>query len=205
LETRQAKDISQDAQHAEKEAKKRRDTNEKECVKSGKTKTSGKKSTKKRKEKTTTPTSHVSKKARVEKVVPEQQGLREVPRAKDTHGCVHKGLRCLTSFDRPYLKSFVRNESCWLYKKPCVDCAANKNNDADEMRVLDVAILLEDSGRKNFGYYCNDGQNGHKMDQDDPNKKSFTCDFVLCQGCYDKRVTIMEGDGKRRTRQTRSN
>ena len=132
------------------------------------------------------------------------QGLREMPMVKDRHGCIHNGLRSLTLLDRPYLTMFVKNEKAWLHKKPCKDCGDNKNEETDDMRILEMGRLLENRGRKELGYYCNCGQTGHLMEEDDPRKASYSCDMVLCPGCYYKRLSRLEGDGKRRTRQTRN-
>ena len=117
---------------------------------------------------------------------PKQQGLRKVPLASDTHGCVHSGLRDLIVLDRAHLTSFVKKDG-WLYNKPCRDCAEMQTETLEyNNRILNMATLLQ-KGNRVFGHYCNCGQTGHKMDDNDPYKPDYNCNLVLCPKCFAKR------------------
>ena len=117
---------------------------------------------------------------------PTQQGGWKVPKASDTHGCQHTGLRDLVVLDKDYLTSFVKRDG-WLYNKPCIDCAEMENDDTNNgKRILNMATLLE-KGNRVIGYYCNCGPTGHKMKHDDPTKQDYACDLVLCQECFNTR------------------
>jgi hypothetical protein len=100
----------------------------------------------------------------------------------------------LLALPKAYLKTYVMVDG-WLYKKPCKDCA--KKEDGAPHQVLDMSTLLTLKGKTDVGYYCNFGVTGHKMNMEDEplHKQQWTCDMVLCQGCYDKRKQTMGDDG----------
>jgi hypothetical protein len=121
-----------------------------------------------------------------------QQGCRTVPAAKDPYGCKHSGLRDLICMERTDL-AFMVKENGWLSNKPCKDCASTERGSSElDTRILDMKILLK-KGNRAFGWFCNCGQTGHKMTPDDPDKPKYTCDLVLCPGCFEKRECKRSG------------
>jgi hypothetical protein len=127
----------------------------------------------------------------------EPQGLRHVPKASDDYGCTHKGLWELTPLPKDYLATYTKT-GAWLHQRPCKDCV-NKPED-DTGKVMDVTDLLKTKGRPDVAYYCNTGATGHNMPDNDVQwKQQWLCDMVLCNDCYDKRMTNM-GSGNKRTR-----
>jgi hypothetical protein len=42
-----------------------------------------------------------------------------------------------------------------------------------------------------MGYYFNCGPTGHDMEEEHPYKATYTCDLVLCMGCYDRYKGVM--------------
>jgi hypothetical protein len=86
-------------------------------------------------EQTETPT---SKQVQHTKKTAVPQGLREVPKANDEHGCKHKGLLDLKTMPRNYLDMYLK-EAGWLYNKPCKDCAKWGE-------FIDLTLLLKKRG-----------------------------------------------------------
>jgi len=167
------------------------------------------KSTPKRKTKTKPPKGQ-SKKAKatsgpnVEQPPQTPQGVRKIRTASDQYGCNHSGLRDLIDMTKADLTFFVK-ENGWLYNTPCKDCASMEQGATEcDNRILDMKSLL-DKGNRAFGFYCNCGPTGHKMKPDDLDKSKYTCDLVLCQGCFEKRELNRSGStGGGRTRRVRA-
>jgi glucan-binding YG repeat protein len=132
------------------------------------------------------------------KKVGELQGQRKVPEPSDQHGCTHSGLMELIALPKAYLETYVKVGG-WLYRMPCKDCACRDNEESQDVQVMDVSTLLVRKGR-DIGYYCNCGPTGHKMGADHAYKPLWTCDMVLCTGCYGKRVEKMSSCGRRSRR-----
>jgi hypothetical protein len=127
------------------------------------------------------------------KKVIEKKGRRAMPKPCDDHGCQHVGIHELKELPKEYLKVYVKRGN-WLCNKPCKDCACKPEEEKD--RVMDVAEILKNKKVKNddMARYCNCGRTAHSMEEDDEFKQGFTCDMVLCKGCYKKRVDKYEAD-----------
>jgi hypothetical protein len=126
------------------------------------------------------------------------QGEQVIPAATDAHGCSHKGLLELKILPSDYLKSYMR-EGGWLWKVPCKDCAKRKEGGGHNNRdKSDLLGLMPKKEKRDVGYYCSCGPTGHDMADEHPLKAMYTCDLVLCMGCYDSRK---EGMGRTRRRQ----
>jgi hypothetical protein len=123
----------------------------------------------------------------------EKKGRREMPKPCDDHGCQHVGIHELKELPKEYLKVYVKRGN-WLCNKPCKDCACKPEEEKD--RVMDVAEILKDKKVRSddMARYCNYGRTAHSMEEDDEFKQRFTCDMVLCKGCYKKRVDKYEVD-----------
>jgi hypothetical protein len=126
-----------------------------------------------------------------EKRAVEKKGGREMPKPSDDHGCQHTGIHELKELPKEYLKVYVKTGN-WLCNKPCKDCAGKPKEEKD--RVMDVAEILKDKKVKkdDMARYCNYGRTAHSMEDDDEFKQGFTCDMVLCMGCYKRRVDKYE-------------
>jgi len=138
------------------------------------------------------------------KKVPVAQGLRQVPKALDEHGCRHSGVRDLVVLQKNYLMKYVKVGG-WLHQKPCKGCADDTNEVGDRDRVMDMSTLLSLKGNNNgVGYICNCGPVGHGMEDGNTTKEEFMCDMVLCMGCYTSRMIKADSsDGNKRTRRKR--
>jgi glucan-binding YG repeat protein len=124
------------------------------------------------------------------------QGERIIPKATDAYGCKHKGLLDLKVLQSDYLKIYMRKGG-WLWNVPCKDCVKGGGNEDDDAPMLDLSNQMM-KGKKDVGYYCNCGPTGHDMVEDHPYKRMYTCDLVLCMGCYDKRKGKMGRPSRRR-------
>lgn len=135
---------------------------------------------------------------------PKEQGGRRVPIPSDPHGCAHSGLLELLAVDKPFLKHYTK-EGGWLHGAPCKDCATNKEE--GDTRVMDVADLLHLKGRGSLGVCCNYGPVGHKMNEDEEpeRKRQWTCDMILCMGCFSKREKGTEDSTAKRSRRGKRN
>jgi hypothetical protein len=112
------------------------------------------------------------------------QGKRVVPVATDAHGCSHKGLLELQILPSNYLRNYKRGGG-WLWNVPCRDCANKGGEGGHKMGdKFDLSRLMPKKGKRDVGYYCNCGPIRHDMEKKHPNKAMYTCDLVLCMGCY---------------------
>jgi hypothetical protein len=135
----------------------------------------------------------------------EPQGRRKVPTAGDDHGCKHHGLRELDPCDKGWIASYVK-VGAWLYRKPCIDCAARcEGTDGTRGRVLDASVLLRVK-EPIVAYICNCGPIGHRMMEEDEGRDEYNCDMMLCLPCYSDRESKMEeGSGSKRRRRRKVN
>lgn len=120
-----------------------------------------------------------------------RKGQRQQPVPDDDHGCRHMGIHELKELPKKFLKTYVEPGN-WLANKPCKDCASKPERETN--RVLDVATILADNkaNTDDMARICNWGPIGHAMGEDDEFKMGFTCDMILCKGCYNKRVEKCE-------------
>ena len=90
-------------------------------------------------------------------------------------------------------------EGGWLWRVPCKDCTSKSDGKGEEGGYIEgLSQLLPKKGKKDVGYYCNCGPTGHGMKEEDPSKELYTCDLVLCMGCYDRRKGRMGRTSRRR-------
>jgi hypothetical protein len=71
-----------------------------------------------------------------------------------------------------------------------MDCATGGDSGEAERDLLDLSTDTKE-GKRDVGYYCNCGPIGHEMENEHPDKAMFTCDLVLCMGCYESRKESM--------------
>jgi hypothetical protein len=158
-----------------------------EQVKIGKIKKKGKKRKPNNKEKNKEKEAKTNKATTGNKRKTRPQGEQVIPAATDAHGCSHKGLLELKILPSDYLKSYMR-EGGWLWKVPCKDCAKRKEGGGHNNRdKSDLLGLMPKKEKRDVGYYCSCGPTGHDMADEHPLKAMYTCDLVLCMGCYDSR------------------
>jgi hypothetical protein len=86
-----------------------------------------------------------------------------------------------------------------VYNIPTKDCAMGGDNGDIENNLLDLSLLLPEKGGNDMGYYCcNCGPTGHDMEEEHPYKAMYTCNLVLCMGCYDRCKGVMGRTSRRR-------
>jgi hypothetical protein len=129
------------------------------------------------------------------------QGARVIPEAADGHGCNHKGLLDLKILPSDYLRNYMKVRG-WLWNVPCTDCAKGRQGSHNKGDKLDLSSRMPKKGKRDVGYYCNCGPVGQEMEDDHPDKAMYTCDLVLCMGCYERRKESM-GRTSRRQKWTR--
>ena len=128
-------------------------------------------------------------KDKTNKPTPVPQGRRKIPTACDNLGCPHTGLRDMKSLDRAWCAAYLKVGG-WLENRACKDCN------------LEVLNLMKVKGAP-VGYICNCGPTGHKMSDENEEKKDYLCDMVLCVPCHTKRSESMHiGPGRRSHRMT---
>lgn len=138
------------------------------------------------------------------KKAPVAQGLRKVPKATDEHGCRHSGVRDLVVLHKNYLAKYVKVGG-WLHRMPCKGCEDGISGVGERERVKDVSSLLTLKGNNAVGYICNCGPTGHAMEEENSLKEEYSCDMVLCMGCYTDRTRKADnGGGNKRTRRNRN-
>ena len=125
------------------------------------------------------------------------QGARVIPEATDGHGCDHKGLLDLKILPSDYLRNYMKVGG-WLWNVPCRDCAKGRQGSHNKGDELDLSSRMPKKGKRDVGYYCNCGPVGHEMEDDHPDKAMYTCDLVLCMGCYERRKESMGRTSRRR-------
>ena len=124
---------------------------------------------------------------------PKPKGGRKMPVPCDKEGCKHSGLTELREMSTPFLKAYVKKGG-WLENMPCKDCAGKPEGQQTD-RVMNVADLVNDTDepKDDLARYCNCGPVAHSMKEGDGFKMGFTCDMILCKGCYRKRVEVDDG------------
>ncbi len=167
-----------------------------EPMKNGKKKKAGNKRKPNVKEKLCEKDARASKATRKTKKGKQQVG-RTIPEATDKHGCKHKGLLDLKVLPSDYLSNYMK-EGGWLWNVQCKDCAKRDDSEENDGTEMGLSGLMPKKGKKDVGYYCNCGPTGHDMEDEHPYKEIYTCDLVLCMGCYDKRKERMGRTSRRR-------
>ena len=170
---------------------------QKEQMKITKKKKAGKKRKPNNKEKNIEKESKTKKAATGIKKKTRPQGARVIPEATDGHGCDHKGLLDLKILPSDYLRNYMKVGG-WLWNVPCRDCAKGRQGSHNKGDELDLSSRMPKKGKRDMGYYCNCGPVGHEMEDDHPDKAMYTCDLVLCMGCYERRKESMGRTSRRR-------
>ena len=114
----------------------------------------------------------------------------------ETNACRHCNLTELDQLD--VFKKFYCDTGRYLHNRCCV------YDDACKKGPFCVKTWNKDI-QGNRVYFCNSGARGWNMevdnDEDQKMKDSYTCDFVICAGCYQTKIAESgNGISSRRTR-----
>lgn len=116
------------------------------------------------------------------------------------------GISELMALPKMYLKAYMKDGK-WLVAKPCKDCASRPEGEAGRVMDVETLLLCKEEPSEDIARYCNYGPVAHKMEKEDEYKTLFSCDMVLCKGCYRKRINEYEkvtmATGRRSSRRMR--